>query len=106
MNGPQILQRHKRDEEEITRFPAMTRTGAASELVHDGPVEGAVEPEPWTLRLLDEVEGTVPQTFRSEGAVEVLSACIGALESGRTGRAVPLPIDPSSELGKRLWPIS
>jgi len=101
-----VVRLHKRDEEEVERFPAVTRTGAAQETVYEGLVEGALDPQAATGRLLDEVEGSTPQTFRSGSALEVLGACIGALESGRTGSAVALPIDPSCDLGKRSWPIS
>ena len=101
-----IVRVYKRDGEEVQRFPAVTRTGPATQIVYEGLVEGALDAETTIGRLLDEVEGSVPQTFPSETAVEVLSACIGALEAGRTGNAVQLPIDPDSEHGKRLWPIS
>ena len=38
--------------------------------------------------------------------VDAVSACIGMLLSAREGHAVSLPIDPNSEHGQELWPIS
>jgi hypothetical protein len=96
----------KRDEAAIKRFPAVTRTGAAGDLVFEGPIPQVLELEGEMGKLLDEVEGLTPQSFRSENALEVLGACIGALEAGRTGIAVDFPIDPKSDLGQRTWPIS
>jgi predicted dehydrogenase len=94
-----------RDAAELKRYPAVTRTGAPLPRF-SGLVPDLLDLDAELGVLLDQVEGKTPSTYRSESALEVLGACIGALEAGRTGDSVPLPIDPSSELGGRLWPIS
>lgn len=91
---------------DVERFPAITRTGVASEVVFKGTVPGVRSGEEATTALLEEVESGTVRVFPAYLALEAVGACIGALASGRDGQAVKLPIDPISELGQTQWPIS
>jgi len=95
-----------RDPEEITRFPAVTRTGEASEVLFEGAPPGFLDVTEATAKLLDEIESEDVQTFPSEDALTVVGACIGALASGRDGVKVELPLMPNSQLGSEEWQIS
>ena len=91
---------------DVERFPSITRTGVASEVVFKGTVPDVRSGEEATTALLEEIESGTVRVFPACLALEAAGACIGALASGRDGRAVPLPIDPGSELGGVRWPIS
>ena len=92
--------------EEVQKFPAVTRTGRASDLAFKGPVPGIRTSDEATTMLLDEIETGTVRVFPPPLALEAVGACIGALAAGRERRAVQLPIDPASDLGRTQWPIS
>ena len=95
-----------RDPITVAKFPAVTRTGSASETLFSGAMEGVVTAEAATSRILDELDAETLPSALAEHALVALSASIGALEAGKTGQKVELPIDPNSELGQQIWPIS
>ena len=96
----------RRVAEEVRKFPAVTRTGGASEVAFKGTVPGFRSIEESTPLLLDEIESGAVRVFPPVLALEAVSACIGALAAGRDGRVVRLPIDPASGMGRTSWPIS
>jgi predicted dehydrogenase len=91
---------------EIEAYPQVTRVGDAVEAVFDGPLVGLSPPEERWKALLDEIEAGRVEVFPPELALQALGACIGAIAAGRDRRAVSLPIDPDSEIGRTEWPIS
>lgn len=95
-----------RDPMAVAKFPAVTRTGAASEMLFTGAMDGVVSAETATGRILDELDAQTLPGSLAEHALIALSASVGALEAGQTGQKVTLPIDPNSELGQQTWPIS
>lgn len=96
----------RRPPAEVSPGHSVTRAGAASDTVFEGPLPGFEEFPGPTTRLLDELEEETPQRLAPSAAVEVVGACIGALASARDGVAVALPIRADSELGRERWPIS
>ena len=95
-----------RSHEDIDRFPAVTRTGEATDVLFEGAVPGFREVTDATSIILDELEAGEISTFPPEGALTAVGACIGALASGRDGVRINLPIHPESQLGREEWPIS
>lgn len=95
-----------RDHVSVERFPAVTRTGEATQTAFRGFVPGFRTLEEATEKLLDEIDSGNVSVFPAQSALLTLGACIGALASGTTGRVVQLPIDPDSDLGRTEWPIS
>ena len=96
----------RRDRSAVERFPAVTRTGPASELLFEGQLPGMV-PFPSSMELaLSEVARGGPVTCTGAHGAAAAGACIGLLISAREHQAVKLPIDPKSPDGHELWPIS
>ena len=96
----------QRDPTELAKYPAVTRTGQPVYVVFRGPVPGVRSLEECTTMILDEIEAGDIRIFPPELALQALGACIGALTAGKIRRAVPLPIDPMSDVGMAEWPIS
>ncbi|MBI4305289.1 MAG: Gfo/Idh/MocA family oxidoreductase [Chloroflexi bacterium] len=96
----------RRPADQVERFPAVTRVGAASEVVFNGPVPGLVSREERTIKQLAELETGIVQIFPPAQALEAVGSCIGALAAGAQGRVVPLPVKPDSEIGRTEWLIS
>jgi hypothetical protein len=90
---------------DIERYPQVTRTGPAGDVVEDGPLDGVRDRPGATASLWDLVEAG-PAGLVPPGSVAVLGACIGAVAAGASGARVALPIDPHSDLGTTSWPIS
>lgn len=95
-----------RDEAQLVAYPQVTRTGNASKILYDGPIPGLLTSEQATISVIKEVEQGDVRKFPPEDALQAVGACIGALSSGASRQAVSLPIEPSSEIGRRRWPIS
>ncbi|MDA1348641.1 MAG: Gfo/Idh/MocA family oxidoreductase [Chloroflexi bacterium] len=91
---------------QVEAHPQVTRVGDAAEVVFDGPLDGVRPSGERTNLLLDEIEAGRVEVFPPELALQALGACIGAIAAGRDRRAVSLPIDPESEIGRTEWPIS
>jgi hypothetical protein len=96
----------RRPAADVAKFPQVTRAGLATEVAYEGPVPGALRGDEPTLRLYDAVASGDERIFPAALAAQAVGACIGALEAGRSGRIVQLPIDPDSEVGRTEWPIS
>ncbi|MEX0762560.1 MAG: Gfo/Idh/MocA family oxidoreductase [Dehalococcoidia bacterium] len=97
---------YRRDPKEVSEYPAVTRTGPATELAFGGSIPGVRAIEQSTSMIFDEIESGAIKVFPPELALRALDGCIGAIYSGESKSAVTLPIDPSSEIGQRQWPIS
>jgi predicted dehydrogenase len=95
-----------RDSKDVASFPAITRLGQPTDLVFKGSLQGVLSREEGTRRLLGEIETREVITLPPSDALKALEVMIAALESGRTGSAVLLPIDSESETGRTEWPIS
>jgi predicted dehydrogenase len=96
----------RRDAAAVARFPAVTRTGAASERAYAGHLPGVPEYDDAMCHALTELAGGEPLTAPGVVGAAAVGACIGALAASREGRAVSLPIDPAGALGMEVWPIS
>lgn len=96
----------RRVRDEVERFPAVTRTGDPTDIAYTGPVPGILTATERSTKLLDEIESGTVRIFPPALAIQAMGACIGALAAGTSGRAVGLPIDPESSLGREEWPIS
>lgn len=95
-----------RNRNDVAKFPAITRTGLATEMVFSGPVPGVVAREERVERLLNEMEAAEVVTHPPARALRTLEACIGALAAGRDRTALVLPLDPTSEITGVEWPVS
>lgn len=96
----------RRPVEDVERFPAVTRTGRATEVLHQGPVTGIVAyPQPTALLLDDLVTGRHGAVDGDAGAAAV-EACIAALAAGRDGRSISLPVADDDPLVDERWSIS
>jgi hypothetical protein len=96
----------RRPQQDVEAHPAITWSGHPGETVFEGPLPGVVTGPPRIATALEIVHGGDPELLRPRDHSRALEMCIGALEAGRTGRRIDLPIDPASELGRRRWPIS
>lgn len=96
----------RRLDEEVKRYPSVTRTGEAADVPFRGPVTGIRSPEERMANMLDEIESRSVEIFPPTLALQALSAVVGALAAGRDRRSVSLPISPDSHLGGEEWPIS
>ena len=96
----------RRVDSEVHEYQAVTRTGIPTDVAFRGPVPGIRSEVEATAAMLDEIESGTVRVFPPTLALRTLSACIGALAAGRDRRAVQLPIDPLSVLGRTQWPIS
>jgi predicted dehydrogenase len=106
LGGNLEIEINLRDEASIKKHPTVTRTGTATFLGQRGQIPGVLKLEQATSLLLDEIDLDLVKVFTPYDAQLALGACIGALTSGLTHRAINLPIDPESEDGTREWPIS
>ena len=95
-----------RDPEQLEQYPAITRLGEAVVNAFQGSLPEVLPPEECTKLLLSEIELNDVRTYPPESALETLSACIGALASGATGKRITLPIHPEGETGTTEWQIS
>jgi predicted dehydrogenase len=91
---------------EVERYPAVTRVGGPTDVAFTGFVPGFRPVEDRTTMILAEIEAGAVRVSPPSLALESLGACIGALAAGAIKKAVPLPIEPDSELGRTEWPIS
>jgi hypothetical protein len=96
----------RRPPDDVAAHPAITWSGHPGEVVHDGPLPGVVTGPTRIETALAIVDQGDPTRVRLDHHVRALDMCIGAIEAGRTGTRVDLPIEPGSELGRRRWPIS
>ena len=95
-----------RDASELEKFPAVTRTGEFTELVFKGSPPGLVGMNDRTEMLLDEIESGRVDRLPPRIAARSVENCVAALESGRLGRRVTLPIDLDSSTASFKWPMS
>ena len=96
----------KRLDEELEKYPAVTRLGEPKNVAFQGKIPGLRPLEECTSLLLDEIEQGNTKTYPPASALETLGGIIGALESGKSGMRVTLPIDSNSDIGRAEWPIS
>jgi predicted dehydrogenase len=96
----------RRDRAAVERFPAITRTGPAVELLSEGPLPGMRHYLEGLAVALSEAAAGEIVTSPAEAGLEAVSSCVGALLAAREGVAIDLPIDPGSAEGRETWPIS
>jgi predicted dehydrogenase len=96
----------RRLSEEIERFPAVTRLGAPSDVIFEGPVPGFIDPDTALIGVHQELNDAGTLTFGGRDALSSIEACIGALAAGDSGRSIKLPLDPNDEYTNTEWPIS
>ena len=96
----------RRSQEELDRFPAITRTGVATNVVQDIPPISLYSADERTKMLIDEIDSGSFLICPPQVALQSLGACIGALAAGENRSRVELPINPDSHIGRTEWPIS
>lgn len=96
----------RRDQEAVTKFPAITRTGPASERVFEGQLPEVLTLSAGIRNLVDEVGAGQNRTCPARHGAASVNACIAALLSARLGRSIDLPIESGSTWGGAPWPIS
>jgi predicted dehydrogenase len=97
----------RRDMSRVEKFPAITRTGPASELLYNSLLPGVADFKGCMKAALDELlDGKDPLRCTGQMGFVSVSAAIGALISGRERKPVDLPIDFESAWGEEEWPIS
>jgi predicted dehydrogenase len=96
----------RRDHESVARYPAVTRTGRATELLFEGALPGMrTYPEAMRAALEEVASGRVDISPALSG-VQAVSSVIGALLASRERRSIDLPLVPHSAFGRETWPIS
>jgi predicted dehydrogenase len=96
----------RRDPRAVERFPAMTRTGPARDVIFEGVLPGTLPYAEGMRRALEEVRSLAAPLCPGRAGAVAVSGLVGALVSSREGRRVALPIDPASVWGREHWPIS
>jgi predicted dehydrogenase len=96
----------RRDLAAVARFPAITRTGPAADVIFQRRLDGVLDWDDALMLGLRELSaGKADLCPAGAGAVAV-NASIGALIAAREGRAVALPIRADSPWGQEQWPIT
>jgi predicted dehydrogenase len=95
-----------RDPTAVAQFPAITRTGPASELIFEGLPPGVLEYMDGIRAAIQNVQQGGAVTSSGAVGATAVSACIGALVSSRERQRIDLPIDPVSSVAQEQWPIS
>src|SRR5690606_36032591 len=81
----------RRDPTAVEQYPAVTRTGPATEVLFEGTPAGVLPYLDGMKAAAEDVRnGAAPKSPGSAGVVAV-TACTGALVAARGGRAVPPP---------------
>ena len=103
-DGHVVLRR--RNPAAVQRFPAVTRTGPADDILFRGRLPDTLSFEAsMQLAVREVMEGALLTAPGRIGA-EAINTMIGALLSAREHRPVTLPIDAASSWAKEPWPIS
>lgn len=106
LNGDGEVVLRQRDMEAVQRFPAITRTGPANEVLFSGQLPHTLPFEAHMLVAAREVlQGLPPTVPGSVGAVAV-GSIIGALLSAREQTPIKLPLAATSSWGQESWNIS
>ena len=96
----------RRDPAAVAKFPAVTRTGPATEVLVSGRLPGVREylagMRTAAAELVEGAELTCPAGI----GAEAVAACIGALVAAREGRMLDLPLARSDGRTRESWPIS
>jgi predicted dehydrogenase len=95
-----------RNRDAVDRFPSVTRTGPADEVLFKGPLPGVLGVDESLTLALTELQRGETELCPGRDAASAVNACIGMLVAGRDGRAVDLPLDGCGEVGREAWPIS
>ena len=95
-----------RDPAAVKRYPAITRTGSAGEVLFQGVLPGVLAWSDGVRMALEQlVRGDAAACPGRVGAAAVV-ACAGALAATREDRVVELPITATSAWWEKRWPIS
>ncbi|MCG3204417.1 MAG: Inositol 2-dehydrogenase/D-chiro-inositol 3-dehydrogenase [Elusimicrobia bacterium] len=95
-----------RDKAMVKQFPAITRTGPASEIIFQGVLPGVIPFEQRMKNAVLDTFKTGPRDCPGEVGFAAVSSVVGALVSAREKKSISLPLDPNSDVGKEIWPIS
>jgi predicted dehydrogenase len=96
----------RRDRESVARYPAVTRTGRATELLFEGALPEMRTYSQAMRAALEEVASGRVHVSPAERGVQAVSSIIGALIASRERRSIDLPLDPHSTWGQETFPIS
>lgn len=96
----------RRNMADVAKFPAVTRTGPAMDAVFTGELPGVLRGNDAGRAGFLQLACGEGNASPGESSAASVNACIGALVSGREGKAVDLPISPASLWGREVWPIS
>jgi len=96
----------RRDQAAVARFPAVTRTGPASESLFEGRLPGMPTYLEGIGTALNELECGMALSCPGNVAADAVAMCVGALVASRERKSIQLPLDPGSPWGQEHWPIS
>jgi predicted dehydrogenase len=106
LDGDLNLVLRRRDPAAVARFPAVTRTGPASEPLFAGRLPSIREYLDGMRTAAAELVEGGPVTCAGDTGAAAVMACVAALISARDRRAVELPLERSDPLAREWWPIS
>lgn len=96
----------RRDKAAVAKFPAITRTGPATENLFEGRLPGMPTYLDGIKNAIGEVERGNGLTCPGSLAAGAVGMCVGALVASRERKSIQLPLDPESPWGRESWPIS
>jgi predicted dehydrogenase len=100
------IQIRRRDPAAVARFPAVTRTGPADEVLFEGTLPGVLGYLDGMARAIEDVRTPGRLVCPARRGVVSVSACVGALLAARAGRTVDLPLGAGHEGFAEQFPIS
>jgi predicted dehydrogenase len=96
----------RRAQPAVAKFPAVTRTGPATESLFEGRLPGMPTYLDGIRNAVNEVERGTGLTCPGNVAAGVVGMCVGALLASRERKSIKLPLDLASPWGRECWPIS
>ena len=96
----------RRAQAAVAKFPAVTRTGPATESLFEGRLPGMPAYLDGIRNAINELELGTGLTCPGSVAAATVGMCVGALVASRERKSIELPLDPASAWGQEHWPIS
>ena len=96
----------RRAQAAVAKFPAVTRTGPATESLFEGRLPGMPAYLDGIRNAINELELGTGLTCPGSVAAATVGMCVGALVASRERKSIELPLDPGSAWGREHWPIS
>lgn len=103
-SGEAVLR--QRDMEAVKRYPAITRTGGATNVRFKGMLPYFLSAEAGMQQAVREVLNDLPLTVPASVGAHAVSSVIGALLSARERRSVSFPVEVANIWAHEHWKIS